>query len=117
MVISKMILHLNIGKGYEKYMKIFISFMVVVQLVSGISSLWNRDYFKSLIDGSDSYYRLWEEEVNVFEEKLIRFQNEMEEKRKLFLQQENNRLSEAGKKEESGIGSNLNISIDKIRIE
>ena len=117
MVISKMILYMDIGKGYEKYTKLFISFMVIVQLISGISFLWKKDNLKEIFQES-SYYELWKEEMDDFEERLVYFQKDMEGKRELFLKQEEERLTEAGKAEGSSeMGATGKIIIGEIKIE
>lgn len=115
MVISKMILYLDIGKGYEKYTKLFISFMVIVQLVSGISSLWSKDNFQLMAQGF-SYYDIWKKEMNDFEERLVYFQNQMEEKKESFLKQETEKMEKAA--EDSGdLIQEQRIYIEKIKIE
>ena len=115
MVISKMILYMDIGKGYEKYTKLFISFMVIVQLISGISSLWSKDNFQLMADGS-SYYDLWKGEMSNFEERLIYFQNQMEEKKDSFLKQETERMEKAAENN-SDIKYEQKIYIEQIKIE
>lgn len=52
LIIGQTILHFGIGAGYEKYVRVVISFMVVAQLAAGILSFFHADsgsYIEELI--------------------------------------------------------------------
>ena len=79
MVIGKVILNLGMGKGYEKYTKMVIGFMVVVQLWAGINSTVQLIKERKIPDFKISFFSQWELEMEVFEKELRRQQKEIEE--------------------------------------
>lgn len=77
-IISQTILHFGVGRKYEKYVKLVLSFMVIAQLVFSLTS-----YFYSgnrLRDGfsKEKYYLQWEEYMKGFEKEYTILQDDFE---------------------------------------
>ena len=79
MVIGKVILNLGMGKGYEKYTKMVIGFMVVVQLWGGINTALQLIKEKKIPDFKSPFFLQWEQEMETFEKELRAQQEEIEE--------------------------------------
>lgn len=79
-VISKTILHFGIGKKFEKYLKLILSFMVVAQLVFAIASFFhdNRGFMEGMT--KEGYYTQWEEYMQILEEEYEEGQSALEDR-------------------------------------
>ena len=79
-VISKTILHFGIGKKFEKYLKLILSFMVVAQLVFAIGSCFHSN--RGIMEGMtiEGYYARWEEYMQVLDEEYEKGQSTLEDK-------------------------------------
>ena len=107
MIIGKVILNLGMGRGYEKYTRMVIGFMVIVQFWVGINSVRDslREY--KLYESNKNFYSSWKREMKEFEEDLRRRQIEIE-----------NTWKEYGStvEEESSYDKNNSIKVEKIII-
>ena len=79
MMIGKVILNLGIGKEYEKYTKLVISLMVVLQVWSGMQSIVQTLSVEGIITSKEQFYETWEEESKRFEKELYEQQFKIEE--------------------------------------
>ena len=105
-VISQTILHFGVGKKYEKYIKLILSFMVVAQLVFAISSYFDLD--TGFIRGisKENYYNQWEQYMVGLEEEYKLQQSSLDQ-----------RLEEKYiRKDENNKGENVGIKVEKIAI-
>ncbi len=96
-IISKTILHFGIGKKFEKYLKLILSFMIVAQLVFALGSFFQQD--KGFLAGlsKENYYEQWEKYMGELE-------TEYEEgQRMLESRIEYGNLEEEQKEERKGI--------------
>ena len=79
MMIGRVILNLGIGKEYEKYTKLVISLMVVLQVWSGMKSVVQTFWVEGIITSKEQFYRTWSEESKKFEKELYEQQYKIEE--------------------------------------
>ncbi len=105
-VISQTILHFGVGRKYEKYIKLILSFMVVAQLVFAISSYFDLDsgFMKGI--SKENYYNQWEQYMVGLEEEYKLQQSSLDQ-----------RLEEKYvRKDENNKGENVGIKVEKIAI-
>ena len=105
-VISQTILHFRVGRKYEKYIKLILSFMVVAQLVFAISSYFDLDsgFMKGI--SKENYYNQWEQYMVGLEEEYKLQQSSLDQ-----------RLEEKYvRKDENNKGENVGIKVEKIAI-
>ena len=84
MVIGKVILNLGVGKGYEKYTKTVIGFMVIVQLWAGVNTTLQLIKEKKIADFKTPFFSQWEQEMEGFEKALRAQQKVIEEQWKEY---------------------------------
>lgn len=72
-IIGQTILHFGIGKEYEKYMKLVISFMVAAQVVFAFGVYFDKDH-SVVWGGKEEYYESWNRNMQALEEELQRKQ-------------------------------------------
>lgn len=117
MVMGKIILNLGMGRGYEKYTKIVIGFMVIVQLVAGITSTWNTMKEETLQDTASSFYDSWKKEMKEFESQLRIQQKEIESSwREYGKEEEKKQKEKEEKKNQQRENEEKGIEIEKIQI-
>lgn len=105
-IISQMILHFGVGKKYEKYLKLILSFMIVAQFVFSVASFFHSGTGLMDIMSKEKYYAQLKEYMVVLEEEYGRQQSVLEESLK-----QNSVFKENGKK-----GEPKSIIIEKIDI-
>ncbi len=105
-VISQTILHFGVGRKYEKYIKLILSFMVVAQLVFAISSYFDLDIGFIRGISKENYYNQWEQYMVGLEEEYKLQQSSLDQ-----------RLEEKYiRKDENNKGENVGIKVEKIAI-
>lgn len=108
MIIGKTILNLGVGKEYEKYIKVIMAFMVILQIWAGINSTLQVMSFQKK-EGSD-FYTSWQEEMKNFEQELRFHQKEIEDTWMEYeIQQQEVGEDKSSQQED-------NIQIEKIKI-
>ena len=115
LVAGQTILHFGMGKQYERYVKLIISLMVVVQLLSAGFGFFSPGKERELLAGEErmisSFEERWKRNMEEFEERLYQKQEEFEGGwRKQDLQPQE---TEAG---EAQTGQNQ-IIIEEIKIQ
>lgn len=99
-IIGQTILHFGIGKEYEKYMKLVISFMVVAQIVFAFGVYFNKE--QSAVWGrKEEYYESWNRNMKALEEEFqkkqlsvsTRLQERFEAQSVMTQEEENNNRS------------------------
>lgn len=109
MMIGKMILNLGIGKEYEKYTKLIISLMAVIQIWSGVKNMVQTISVEGIFTEKNQFYEAWEEERRRFEEQLYEQQGYIEE----IWNKEEAKKEEA---EQNSSDKGIKIRIEKIKI-
>ena len=81
LIAGQTILHFGVGKQYEKYVKLMISFMAAAQLIVGFGSLFQETTEGGLtrIFAKD-FEQKWEEHILHFETELGKKQEQLEQK-------------------------------------
>ena len=97
-VMGKIILNLGMGKGYEKYTKIIIGFMVIVQLWAGINGILNIIKKEKIGEYERGFFDSWVKEMEEFENELQMQQKEIE---KNWINYGNEEKKEIREKEEN----------------
>ncbi|MBR4982764.1 MAG: hypothetical protein IKY94_09410 [Lachnospiraceae bacterium] len=69
-IIGQTILHFGIGKAYEKYIKLVISFMVAAQIVFAFGAYFEKDRFVAGKWGEEYYYENWNQSMKALEEEF-----------------------------------------------
>ncbi len=100
LVAGQTILHFGMGKQYERYVKLIISLMMVAQFLSAGFGFFSPAMEREFLAGEErlisSFQERWRVNLEEFEERLYRKQEEFEEGRgKLDLPQEGGILQEA----------------------
>ena len=109
-IIGQTILHFGIGKKYEKYMKLIISFMVAAQIVSAFGAYLKKEQTALREWGAEDVYENWNRNMKVLEEEFQEKQTELS--RNLQKRLEKKETEQA--KEEENYGG---IKIEKIVIK
>lgn len=105
-IISQTILHFGVGRKFEKYIKLILSFMVVAQLVFAISSYFNLDRGVMRGISKENYYEQWEQYMSALEEEYKIQQSSMGQSlSEKFVWREEDKEGEKG-----------SIRVDKIEI-
>lgn len=117
LMIGKIILNLGVGNQYEKYTKLVISFMAVLQLWSGMRTAFSTISIEGVIKEKQQFYQDWKEETRKFEEQLYEQQSEIEER--WMTEDEEGKELQTEQEIESGepdIKAERKIEIESIRI-
>lgn len=102
-VISQTILHFGVGRKYEKYIKLILSFMVVAQLVFAISSYFDLESgFMMRGMAKEKYYEQWEQYMVGLEEEYKLQQSSLDQR----LEEKYKNNDKNNKGESSGIKVN-----------
>ncbi|MBR5579634.1 MAG: hypothetical protein IKW28_11670 [Lachnospiraceae bacterium] len=109
MVIGKVILNLGVGKGYEKYTKTVIGFMVIVQLWAGVNTTLQLIKEKKIADFKTPFFSQWEQEMEGFEKELRAQQKVIEEQWKEYDKTTESKKEEKGEEGEKIIIENIII--------
>lgn len=103
-IIGQTILHLGIGKEYEKYMKLVISFMVAAQIVFAFGVCFNSQGAE-VWKWEEEYYENWNRNMKALEEEFQKTQGAVNTK----LQQRFEKQKEMLCEEDTGNGTGIKI--------
>lgn len=106
MIIGQTILHFGIGKEYEKYMKLVISFMVAAQIVFAFGVCFDKDRSVLWKWGEEEYYENWNRNMKALEDEIQKKQRSV-----------NMKLQKRFEKQESMIYEEKDNNGSSIRIE
>lgn len=108
MIISQTLMHLGIGKKYEKYIRLVISLMVAAQIIFSFTSFFRIEKDTLFHFRGEDFQKEWKKDMETFDDNMQRIQEEISEKMKLNIEEEG---STAGMKEDG------KIQIRRIKIE
>ncbi len=108
-IVSQAILHFGIGRKYETYMKLVVSFMVIAQIIFSFGIYLGKEEKTVFFVSEEEYYEQWNENLKRMEENFKNKQKDMEYELK------ENSLHEGEKTEEKN--PDRRIQIEKIVIQ
>lgn len=108
-IVSQAILHFGIGRKYETYMKLVVSFMVIAQIIFSFGIYLGKEGETVFFVSEEEYYEQWNENLKRMEENFKNKQKDMEYELK------ENSLHEGEKTEEKN--PDYRIQIEKIVIQ